>query len=200
MNRNIIIDLFLYFARFPQRQGVLDIFNKGRSEIPGYDSLKSLVESMTDTPVLPEVGGFVFGPNFDAVKTCVSQLTGYYLFVDYGDIKTETDKSNRIADTFQVAATIAGKTTEFTGDLVDQTLISANTLDMVTRMRNLMIQEQRERYSFKKISDKHSITPFISPEFESIGWTLMFDRQAFDLFDAKKMSFSGNRKTDNFGL
>ena len=55
MNRNIIIDLFLYFARFPQRQGVLDIFNKGRSEIPGYDSLKSLVESMTDTPVLPEV-------------------------------------------------------------------------------------------------------------------------------------------------
>lgn len=115
MNRNIIIDLFLYFARFPQRQGVLDIFNKGRSEIPGYDSLKSLVESMTDTPVLPEVRGFVFGPNFDAVKTCVSQLTGYYLFVDYGDIKTETDKSNRIADTFQVAATIAGKTTEFTG-------------------------------------------------------------------------------------
>ena len=91
---------------------------------------------MPDTPVLPEVGGFVFGPNFDAVKTCVSQLTGYYLFVDYGDIKTDTDKSNRIADTFQVAATIAGKTTEFTGDLVDQTLISANTLDMVTRMRN----------------------------------------------------------------
>jgi len=71
---------------------------------------------------------------------------------------------------------------------------------MVTRMRNLMIQEQRERYSFKKISDKHSITPFISPEFESIGWTLMFDRQAFDLFDAKKMSFSGDRETDNFGL
>ena len=99
-----------------------------------------------------------------------------------------------------MAATIAGKTTEFTGDLVDQTLISANTLDMVTRMRNLMIQEQRERYSFKKISDKHSITPFISPEFESIGWTLMFDRQAFDLFDAKKMSFSGDRETDNFGL
>jgi len=28
----------------------------------------------------------------------------------------------------------------------------------------------------------------------------MFDRQAFDLFDAKKMSFSGDRETDNFGL
>ena len=53
MNGNIIINLFLYFARFPQRQGVLDIFNKDRSEIPGYDSLKSLVEAMTDAPVLP---------------------------------------------------------------------------------------------------------------------------------------------------
>ena len=116
MNGNIIINLFLYFARFPQRQGVLDIFNKDRSEIPGYDSLKSLVEAMTEAPVHPEVCGFVFGPNFYSVKTCVSQLTGYYLFVDYGDIKTETDKSNRIADTFQVAVTIAGKTTEFTGD------------------------------------------------------------------------------------
>lgn len=189
MNSNIIIDLFLYFARFPQRQGVLDIFNKGRSEIPGYDSLKSLIESMTDDPIFPEIEGFVFGPNFDAVKSCISQLIGYYLFIDYGDIKTETDKSNRITDTFQVAVTIAGKTTEFTGDLVDQTLISANTLDMVIRMRNLMIQEQRERYSFKNISDKHSITPFISPEFESIGWTLMFDQQAFDLFNAKTLSF-----------
>lgn len=192
MNKNIIINLFLYFARFPQRQGVLDIFNKGRSEIPGYDVLKSLVESMTDDPILPDVGGYVFGPNFDAVKTAISQLTGYYLFIDYGDIKTETDKSNRISDTFQVAVTIAGKTTEFTGDLVDQTLISANTLDMVICMRNLMIQEQREHCSSKKISEKHSITPFISSEFESIGWTLMFDQQAFDWFSAKILSFSSD--------
>lgn len=185
MNSNLIINLLLYFARFPSRQAILDIFNKGRSDIPGYEALKNIISAMPGDPVLPDIENFVFGPNLDAVKKRISQIAGYYLFVDYSNIASQVDKSNRIADTFTLAATIAYKTSEFAGDLIDQALISASTLDMLVKMRNQMIAEQREKISYRFISDKHSINPFISPEFESIGWTLMFEQSAPDIFNAK---------------
>lgn len=187
---NIIIDLLLYFAQFPDHNGVLKLFNKGRSEIAGYEDLRTRIEGITQDPVLPEVKNFVFGSNFDAVKVYIAQLSGFYMFIDYGEIDSENVQPNKISDSFRVAVTIACKTSEFSGDLIDQALISDQAFGYLMRMRNLMIQNQRERYSFKDISSSHSIVPFVSREFDSIGWTLMFNRTGFDMFNAKKRYFS----------
>ena len=84
MNTSLLIELFLYFGRFPACEAIAPLFNKGKSNIPGYDDLHAAILALGDGAIVPEIANYVFGPNFDAVSSRVNNLTGYYLFVDYG--------------------------------------------------------------------------------------------------------------------
>jgi len=53
-------------------------------------------------------------------------------------------------------------------------------------IRNKMITEQRGHPWLKDISNNHTFVPFVSPEMSSIGWTILFNREAYDSFEAKK--------------
>lgn len=186
MNTSLLIELFLYFSRFPSQEAFSTLFNKGRSKIPGYDDLREATLTEPYVPVVPEIGSYVFGPNFDAVSSRVNNLTGYYLFVDYGEIECGTDSSNRMTDSARLAITVAYKLKEFSGDLMEQLLVSDQSLSYLVTIRNRMITEQRERYWLKDVSRNHTLTPFISRELSSVGWTMLFNRDAFDTFGAKR--------------
>lgn len=185
MNTSLLIELFLYYARFPARNAVNPLFNKGKSNIPGYDELQKAVDTLSEEPVLPKVDNYVFGPNFDAVSSRVNNMTGFYLFVDYGEIECATDNSNRFTDSARLAITVAYKLKEFSGDLVEQLIISDHCLSYLSLIRNRMIQEQRERCWLKDVSRSHTLTPFIARELSSIGWTMLFNREGYDTFGAK---------------
>lgn len=186
MNTSLLIELFLYFARFPVHDAFGSLFNKGRSYIPGYDELHAATLALLDKAIVPEIRNYVFGPNFDAVSSRVNNLNGYYLFVDYGEIECGTDSSNRMTDSARLAITVAYRLKEFSGDLMEQLLVSDQSLSYLVAIRNRMIAEQRERYWLKDVSRNHTLTPFIARELSSIGWTMLFNRDGYDTFGAKK--------------
>ena len=186
MNTSLLIELFLYFARFPSHDAFDALFNKGRSYIPGYDELHTALLALSDEPLLSEIGNYVFRPNFDAVSSRINNLNGFYLFVDYGEIECGTDSSNRMTDSARLAITVAYKLKEFSGDLMEQLLVSDRCLAYITTIRNCMINEQRQRYWLKDVSRNHTLTPFIARELSSIGWTMLFNREAFDTFGVKR--------------
>lgn len=186
MNTSLLIELFLYFARFPAHDAFNSLFNKGRSNIAGYDELYAALLARPEGPLVPEIGNYVFGPNFDAVSTRINNLNGFYLFVDYGEIECGTDSSNRMTDSARLAITVAYKLKEFSGDLMEQLLISDRSLAYIITIRNRMINEQRERYWLKDVSRNHTLTPFVARELSSIGWTMLFNREAFDTFGVKR--------------
>jgi hypothetical protein len=183
---NLIIDVFLYFARFPAKDGVLKLFNKGRSDIPGYDALMLAVSELPEHSLFQDVGAYVFGNNEDAVKKCIDGISGFYLFVDYGDIESGRDQINRVTDSFYIAVTIAFPLSDFSGDLADQVLISNQALEYILELRRYMIVGQKEKPWMKDIADNHEITPFVARELNgSIGWTMTFSRQGFDILKGK---------------
>ena len=186
MNTSLLIDLFLYFGRFPACEAIAPLFNKGKSNIPGYDDLHAAILALGDGAIVPEIANYVFGPNFDAVSSRVNNLTGYYLFVDYGEIDCNTDSSNRITDSARLAITVAYKLKEFSGDLIEQLIVSDRCLSYLTTIRNRMISEQRERYWLKDVSRNHTLTPFIARDLSSIGWSMLFNREGYDSFGAKR--------------
>lgn len=67
MNTSLLIELFLYFAKFPANEAFVPLFNKGRSQIPGYDELHTALLTLPAEGLVPEIGNYVFGPNFEAV-------------------------------------------------------------------------------------------------------------------------------------
>lgn len=186
MNTSLLTELFLYFARFPAPEAFAPLFNKGKSNLPGYDELFQQVVATPGDQVVSQINNYVFGPNFDAVCSRINNMTGYYLFVDYGEIECATDSSNRLTDSARLAITVAYRLKEFSGDLMEQLIASDQCLLYLATIRNRMIADQRERYWLKDVSRNHTLTPFVARELSSTGWTMLFNREAYDTFGAKR--------------
>lgn len=181
----MIFDILKYYAQFPDHTRALEIFSKGRSELPEYAVLQ---EEFRDLPKHSRISGldyYIFGQSFDSVKQRVDQiLSGTYLFVEIGDISSKRDERNNITDEIQMAVTIAAKSADC--DLIEESIQSRRTLTMLHQLRRVMLSDQKEISWMKELSDSCQISPFVAREFSSVGWTLMFERRGSDLFDLKR--------------
>ena len=184
----VILDTLKYFAQFPSREGVLSMFTNGSSNsFPSYAEIQRFIATMPEARI-PGIEGFVFGQSFDHVKRRIDALTGTYLFVDFGEFSSSRDPMNSIVDSQKMAATVAMKLTD-AADLVEVALATDRTLELTARLRQLLIADSYGSNRFpwiQPISDKHDIVPFVSSEFKSVGWTLMFTTTAADLFNVKR--------------
>lgn len=186
MNTTIITELFLYFARFVQKEGVLNFFNLGASPDPAYEELKQKIEALPEHSLLG-IQDYAFGANLQAVRERVNNIHDNYLFVDFGEIDCGVDRFNRFFDNSKLAVTVASRLTTFTGDLVTQAIAFDRNLQLISDVRNTMIRDQAAHPWLKDCSLSHTFVPFVSPELLSIGWTLMFSRDGYDSFAAKKV-------------
>lgn len=161
------------------------MFANGASQFPQYSELLEYVHDLPD-PLIPEIENLVFGQSYDDVKKRVDAITGNYLFIDFGEFTSSRDSRNSISDEQKLAATLAMKLND-TADMVEVAIASDITLSLLASFRQQLIQDsQSENIPWiKTISDNHDIVPFVSPEFKSIGWTLMFSSSAADLFNVK---------------
>jgi hypothetical protein len=184
---NLITDLFLYFARFPKREGIYPMFNTGTSSVPGYAELRQSINELSEHS-LTDIKNYVFGTNLEAVLQRVNNINAGedFLFVDFGEIDCNKDTSNRMTDSARIAINVAYRARNFSIDLIEQALAFSRTFDSLIAIRNKMFAEQRCIPWLKHISDEHSLVPFVSKEMGSVGWTMIFSRESFDSFRAKK--------------
>lgn len=181
----MIISLLKYFARYPKKAGVLSMFANGSSRFPQYAELMKYINNLPD-PLIPELENLVFGQSYEYVKKRVDNIIGNYLFIDFGEFTSSRDARNSITDQQKIAATVAMKLTD-SADMVEVAIASDSTLSLLASLRKELIKDSRsnELSWLEKISDSQDIIPFVSPEFKSIGWTLMFNSSAADQFDVK---------------
>ncbi|MBE6289168.1 MAG: hypothetical protein E7100_02885 [Bacteroidaceae bacterium] len=181
---NPILDLFKYFARFPAREGVLSIFLNGSSSYGQYAELKAYVESIAE-PYVPEISSLVFGQDLADVKRRIDSISGNYLFIDFGEFSS-TQLHNSFTETQKLAVTVADKVPD-SADMVESAIVSDATLQLLVLVRQqLLIDSHSEAYPWlERISGSHDIIPFVAPELKSLGWTLMFESEASDLFNVK---------------
>lgn len=183
----MILSLLKYFARYPQKAGVLSMFANGESLLPGYADLIAHIKNLPD-PLIPQIESYVFGQSHDTVKKRVDTITGIYLFVDFGEFSSSRDARNSILDTQKIAVTIATKLSD-TADMVEEAIASNLTLQILSKLRRHLISDAESRTVpwMETMSSNHDIIPFVSPEFKSIGWTIMFDISASDIFGMKPL-------------
>lgn len=183
----MILDVFKYYAQFPTLEGVKEIFANGRSDSPLYAQLQEYIDNMPSHDRIPEITGFVFGQSYDDVKSQIEKLTNTFLFIDFGSLTSNRDQRNSIQETFEFAATIASKLPD-TADLVEIAIISDQMLNLSNKLRAFQINDQAKHSWLKELSNKHNIIPFVAPEFNSIGWTIVFSREGADMLDVKELA------------
>lgn len=180
----MILEILKYYAQFPNNSNVLELFAKGRSELPEYAVIKEEIKNLPEHSRIRGLDYFIFGQSFESVKQSVDRiLSGTYLFVEIGDIVSKRDQKNSILDEVQMAVTIATKSAE--KDLIEEAIQSECTLSMIQQLRAAMSLDQSRTPWLKELSGSCQIRPFVTKEFSSIGWTLMFEREGSDLFNLK---------------
>lgn len=182
----MIFEILKYYAQFPNHSKVLELFAKGRSELPEYAVIQEGIKNLPNSSQIQGLDHYVFGQSFDSVKQRVDNiLSGTYLFVEIGDIMSKRDQKNNIEDEVQMAVTIAAKSAEM--DLIEEAIQSRRTLAMMQQLRVAMTSDQRSTPWLKELSLSCQIRPFVAKEFASVGWTLMFEREGSDLFNLKPL-------------
>ncbi len=182
----MIKELLLYFARFLDRQVVLDTFRNGSSADPEYAALQTQIMAMPEHGRMTGIRHLAFGDSIDKVRRTINGFSAPFLFVDYGTITSTQDRKESWIDTLQVAITVAAKISD-QADLMEEQLLSDRTLTLLNGMRAWMVADSQEYGWLRLMSDRHQMDPFVSPELKSIGWTLTFSIDAQDLLNVKEL-------------
>ncbi|PWM09729.1 MAG: hypothetical protein DBY00_07040 [Flavobacteriales bacterium] len=177
----MIQDLFFYFAKFPDISGVKSMFTRGESSVSSsaYSAMLRRIDDLPEHSLLPQIEKYIFSASDETIKTHLGSISGTYLFVDYGDIRSYLDDKNRINDEFQCAVTIATRCTDT--DLVEQLIYSAQNFELLSAVRRIMRSDDTAKSWVKKISATQTLSPEFAANFQSIGWSMVFTITGYDL-------------------
>lgn len=174
---NLLYEALKYFAKFPAQSAVLSMFNKGTSLFPAYADLKAEIEALPvgSHSLFPEVKGFIFDVTEETVIKKINELSGVFMFVDYGDTRTELFGPAKVRQHyFTLALTVARRITASEYDNVERLMIAD---DMHTLLHRVISVMEKDSNPFcKRINFPASATPATARiSFEAIGWTVKFD-------------------------
>lgn len=182
----MILDLFNYFAKFPARSGVEELFMNGKSDYSQYAILKDYISNLPADGMVPDIHHFIFGESIEKVKAVIDKVTGVFLFVDFGSINSAFQQSGSVNDRLQMAITVAAKV-HAQSDLVEDSISLDLTLNLLNHIRAIMISDSRRIGWLQYLKDSHQMDPFVAPNLYSLGWTLTFDIFASDALDVKTL-------------
>lgn len=183
---NIVADALAYFAKFPLHANVLKIFTKpaASSTFTGYTALLAQISDLTEKELLPEIKGFVFGPDKEVIARQIEDMGGeLFLFLDYGDISTsQHHTTNALTDSFALSITVARCYKQEDLNIPEMVLLGDQTLNAIRGIRAQMIADQQCSPFIKQISFPHQVIPWYARELQnSQGWTMVLQRSAIDL-------------------
>lgn len=174
---NLLHDALKYFAKFPIRPAVLEMFNKGISLLPAYADLKAEIENFPPGvhSLFPEIQGFIFDVTEETVIEKINNLSGIFMFVDYGDARTELFGPAKIRQHFfTLALTIAQRVIPADYDNIERLIISD---EMYTLLHWVVAVMEKDSNPFcKRIAFPTTATPEVARvNFQAIGWTMKFE-------------------------
>lgn len=188
----MILELLKYFAKYPTKAGVLNLFKRGESLITGYAELLSFVQALPATSVMPDIENYVVASELNSTKQLVSGFVGVstYLMLDYGEIVSTPNQKKTLLDNMSLAITVAMRLTD-AADLIERALASAQTLTLINELRARMMADSRNSvlgtFVNDFISGQHTLVPFKWEDTSSIGWTLAFTMDATDMLDVSTL-------------
>jgi hypothetical protein len=174
-----LTDIIKYFAKFPDKAGVLKNFARTVEKVDGYDEIKAYVNALGD-PLLPDIKGFVFGHDDTIVTERIRNMKDYFMFIEYGMIKAaQPDKIMVRYTDIALALTIAIPFNDSGRDPVEQIIISDNCLTMVQSVLDTINADDSAICPIHRyLESRLDITPII-PElfYGNIGWVVTFNSQ-----------------------
>lgn len=184
----IIQDLFLYFAKFPKREGVKAIATMGASDFNEYATLLTALDMMPEHSLVPDIDNYVYGQTVEDLQERLGKLLGSWLMADYGEF-TVKDSHGSLEVSQRIAVTVALKLRN-NADMLERMIASDKALGMLRQVHaHIMADTETGTIDWmtrEALADAE-LVPFVASELGSYGWTLMLDITAPDMLGTHDM-------------
>jgi hypothetical protein len=178
----ILTPAFEYFAKYPKKEGMLNVFKRGTSPLPEYAEIKARLQTLDPHSLVPQITNYLFSVNDDALKKQVENINGTFLFLDYGGLNTNKDQLQRLNDTVEFGLIVAEKMKPEDSDSVEMIIRIEYMLVYIRKIREQMIADQKCSPFVKKLSFPHRIDPWYARDMShATGWSMLFQQQGIDL-------------------
>lgn len=174
-------NIFKYFAKFPDKTAVKKHLNRSASDLNDYSGLVAFIEALPDVSLLPDVKGFVFSQNEQAVKDYVTAMDGFFLMVEYGPINSRTGQVARTTD-FQISFILGHNNNRRGLNMIEEMLVNDRCLYYAQHIISEMQSDNVEICPNEAIADSDiHITP-LEPMalYQCQGVVVSFSKQMND--------------------
>ena len=139
---DLIIKLFRYYSRFVPANVLKEmLIQPEHSRLPGYSEIEAEILSITEQNVcIPEIEKFVFSINEKFISERIKNSKGIILFVEYGAISADFEKSNGVREA--IAITVAHNFSDSNNDNLNEVLLMNRCLDILMSILKQMITDQ----------------------------------------------------------
>lgn len=186
MRLELLKEIFLFFARFPSKAGVAELFSQGSSDLPLYAEWKQAVDALPEVAIFPEIKHYIFGSNPQALTERINNISDCFMQIDCGQITSERNAIGAITDSFAIMITVAFPNKKNNSDLMEMSIKSELALDIISRLRNQLYNEERNIPWLKEAMLEHELMPWESfTLMPASGWSILLERKGADMLKMK---------------
>ena len=141
---NIITDIITYFAKFPAREGVLNLFASSTDKTTGYQALKTTITNLP-APLLPSITQMVFSTSEAVLADKLRNMKGFFLLLEYGAVQTASENNAGSRESaINLAVTVGYPHVATNSDVFEESLIMDQCLTLVNTIVQQMITDNEE--------------------------------------------------------
>lgn len=183
----MITEDILYYAKFPAKTGVLKNFKRSNNPSADYTSLKSQVEALPDTSLIPEIEDFLFSTNEEVVAERIRNIKSYFMLFQYGIVRSPAPgRSGARNTTMASSLIIARQHSKNATDTVEEMLHMEKTLQFIVQVANQMKTDNKTLFCAADRFAENSID--IAPVepaliYGCVGWVMTFNKNKFTLVE-----------------
>jgi hypothetical protein len=174
----IILDLIKYFAKFPDRTGILKTFSRSAEKLIGYTELKTYIEALGD-PLVPEIKDFVVSSNEEVISTRIRNISSFFMLLEYAGLQSSPPNRAYIRDSVINLSVIVAYPGNKPGlDIIEEQIIMDQALEMITTIALQMDEDNKEMCSVRRfMPGSVNISP-VEPAmlYGCVGWALTFSK------------------------
>lgn len=177
----IVKSIFEYFAKFPKKAGVLELFKRTSPTDQEYIDFKAVINGLTEHSLMPSIEDYIFGTSKKFVQDRIRNLKGKFLYIEYGQaITTEGNIGHQKDSKMFLALTVGFKFSNDNYDAIEESIVMSQILDdLISIEAKIMADSKTDRCYFARLIDfPLERLPLVPHEFlNCIGWTLIFHRK-----------------------
>lgn len=172
-----ILDVIKYFAKFPDRAGVLENFRRSAGSTE-YNELKQYITDLPD-PLMPLLKDFVVSIQEEEVAERIKSIDDYFLFLEYGPMIAGAPDIVRLRPIdFSLSVHICYHGNQRNMDWMEEAIVMDNCLAMAFQMAKQMIADDKLICPQNRFVESSINFAPIEPAFlyQSIGWSVSFKK------------------------